>query len=88
MSKLAHSNDETMAQIEAQRVLEDPHNMEAEANAFAMELLMPEFLMRQEMAKLKHIDIEDEKAVETLAKKFRVSRQVMTIRLGQLLGVV
>jgi Zn-dependent peptidase ImmA (M78 family) len=60
--------------------------MEAEANAFAMELLMPADWVRREAAKLGGVDIEDEKKVAKLAKKFGVSNAVMTLRLGQLLA--
>ena len=62
-----------------------PEQMDAEANAFAMELMMPEFLLRPELEKLGGIDIEDEKAVRKLAAKFRVSTQMMTLRLGELM---
>lgn len=62
-----------------------PEQMDAEANAFAMELLMPEFLLRPELEKIGGIDIENETAVRKLATKFKVSTQVMTLRIGQLL---
>lgn len=78
MSKLAHSHRPSMDQIEADA-------MEREANQFAMELLMPTEFMKIEMAKLGHFDIEDGKAIEALAKKFKVSVPLMTLRVGQLL---
>lgn len=57
--------------------------MDAEANEFAMELLMPtEFLMR-DLGPL-GIDIEDEKRMGALAKKYRVSLPVMIVRIAQL----
>lgn len=78
MSKLAHSHQPTMDQIEAD-------TMEREANYFAMELLMPTELMEAEMAKLGRFDIEDGKAISALAKKFKVSVPLMTLRVGQML---
>lgn len=59
--------------------------MDAEANAFAMELLMPEKFLRRDVATLGGIDIEDDEKVTRLARKYKVSVQVMTLRLGQLL---
>lgn len=78
MSKLAHSHQPTMDQIEADA-------MEREANHFAMELLMPTEFMEAEIAKLGRFDIEDGKAIATLAKKFKVSVPLMTLRVGQML---
>lgn len=59
---------------------------DAEANAFAFELLMPEDLLRDEVAKIGGIDCEDEKKMKRLADKFRVSVPAMILRLGQLTG--
>ena len=58
--------------------------MDQEANAFAMELLMPADWLRADIAKLGGIDIEDDAALAKLAKKYRVSPQVMAIRIGEL----
>ncbi len=58
--------------------------MEAEANAFAMELLMPADWVRREVANLGGVDIEDDRKVAKLAKKFGVSAAVMVLRLGEL----
>jgi Zn-dependent peptidase ImmA (M78 family) len=55
-----------------------------EANAFAMELLMPEAWLRRDVSAMGGIDIDDEKTVAKLAKKYRVSAGVMTLRLGEL----
>ncbi len=53
----------------------DPHfRQEEEADEFAAELLMPEFMLKQD-AMVKHMDIPD------LAKRFSVSEQAMTIQL-------
>lgn len=51
---------------------------EIQANAFAAELLMPEDMVRQYVEK---IDFHDETAIRSLARKFRVSPEAMTIRL-------
>ena len=53
---------------------------EIEANAFASELLMPEPLM---LAALdgRSIDLEDDDAIDVLARRFRVSSSAMRYRL-------
>ena len=61
--------------------------MDEEANAFAMELLMPEAWLRRDVAKMGGIDIEDDKKVKKLAERYRVSVQAMTLRLGQILAI-
>jgi Zn-dependent peptidase ImmA (M78 family) len=61
--------------------------MHREANAFAMELLIPELFIRLDLEKMGHLDLEDEPKIEKLARRYKVSRQVMTIRLGQILGL-
>ena len=58
---------------------------EAEANAFAMELLMPEQFVRQEVRKFKSFDLCNSKHVAELAKKFQVPESIMAMRIGQLL---
>lgn len=53
---------------------------DAEANAFAMELLMPfDWIVRDASG----IDLCDERAVEKLAKKYRVAPTVMAVRIGE-----
>ena len=61
--------------------------MDSEANAFAMELLMPENWLRRDVAKMGGIDIEDDKKVKKLAERYKVSVQAMTVRLGQILAI-
>ena len=56
--------------------------MDAEANAFAMDLLMPEAWLRDDA---RGLDICDEAAVARLAKKYRVPVTAMAIRLGELM---
>ncbi len=80
MSKLAHSNKATMDEIEAKRLMEE------EANLFAMELLMPTKFLEAEIAKIGQFDVEDERPVAALAKKFGVSPQVMLWRLAYYLS--
>lgn len=58
--------------------------MEAEANAFAMELLMPAAWLMEDIRKMGGIDIEDDKKITTLARRYKVSPSVMALRLGQL----
>jgi Zn-dependent peptidase ImmA (M78 family) len=53
---------------------------EAEANAFAMYLLVPDGLLEKERL---DFDINDDKALKQLADKFRVPIFVMSIRLAQ-----
>ena len=56
---------------------------EIEANTFAAHLLIPETLLAQLMEG-KTFDIDDDKPLEELAKKFRVSRQMLEFRIGKL----
>ena len=55
-----------------------------EANLFAMCLLMPEKLVRAEVARMGGVDLCDDEPLKQLAHKFRVSISLMAIRLGQL----
>jgi len=55
--------------------------VEVQANQFASELLVPQTLLDKELAGRPSIDMEDEKTVEELAKKFRVSKQVIQNKL-------
>jgi len=57
--------------------------MEIEANLFAAELLMPEFLLAGELGGAA-FDIDDDAAVAALARRFRVSLSAMQFRLGNL----
>ena len=60
-----------------------PEEMDRDANEFAMHLLVPSEFLRLELEKIGGVDIENDKAVAKLARKFRVSTQVMTIRIVQ-----
>ena len=57
--------------------------MEMEANRFAAELLMPSFLLLP-MLKNNGFDIDDEKPLEKLSRKFRVSKQALEYRIRNL----
>lgn len=61
-------------------------DIEREANEFAMNLLVPTSFLKADLAKMGGIDIEDDKAVYKLAQKYKVSVQVMTLRIGQVLA--
>jgi Zn-dependent peptidase ImmA (M78 family) len=54
--------------------------IEREANAFAAELLMPDFLLREAIGN-QSVDLEDENLVQSLAKKFRVSEAALRFRI-------
>ncbi|MBI3271442.1 MAG: ImmA/IrrE family metallo-endopeptidase [Planctomycetes bacterium] len=54
---------------------------EVEANAFAAELLMPVNILKQDLAKIDRVDLENENAIADLARLYRVSTQAMTFRL-------
>lgn len=58
--------------------------LEIDANTFASELLMPEKFLLEEIGP-DGLDIDDDKSVEKLAKKFRVSVSAMKYRLGGLI---
>lgn len=54
--------------------------MEVEANKFAAELLLPEFLIEDVLAH-STFDIDDPAPLDELAKKFRVSKQMLEYRI-------
>lgn len=60
---------------------DDMLQMEIEANAFAMELLMPAHLVLRDSS---GIDLCDARAVEKLAKRYRVPTVTMAVRIGEL----
>lgn len=57
---------------------------EIEANLFAAELLMPEFLLNHDLEDAQPFDISDESEVRRLAKKYGVSSQALMIRISSL----
>lgn len=54
--------------------------IEIQANQFAAELLMPRSMIDQALAG-KQFDIDDDRPIEELAKKFRVSKQALEYRI-------
>lgn len=61
---------------------------DAEANYFAMCLLMPQHMVHSEVDRLVMAKQWDESGVRSLARTFGVSEIVMTIRLTQLGRIV
>jgi len=57
--------------------------IEIDANAFASRLLIPTFLLDQVMG-TEPVDIDDDSPMESLAKRFRVSRKMVEFRLALL----
>ena len=57
-------------------------DMDDEATAFAMPLLMPAKLIKRDAA---GVDVDDASKIRALAKKYRVSEQSMLIRIGQVM---
>lgn len=57
--------------------------MEKEANLFAMELLMPEKFLREDIGP-DGVDVFDDATINQLARKYKVPASVMTARLVQL----
>lgn len=70
-------------EIVARASMEEIADMDQEATAFAMELLMPEEFLRRDLVREK-IDICDDRAIEKLAQRYKVPKSVMAIRIGQL----
>jgi Zn-dependent peptidase ImmA (M78 family) len=60
---------------------------DAEANLFAMELLMPEQFVRKEVSKIKGFDILEDNHMKQLANKFKVPTSIMAIRFGQIYNI-
>lgn len=54
---------------------------EIEANRFARELLVPHHMLLQELHD-RVVDVEDERLITEMAGRFKVSRQMMTFRVG------
>lgn len=57
--------------------------IEVAANNFGSELLVPRTFLEPFLEKL-HVDMDDEKPLEELAQKFRVSKQVLSYRIQNL----
>jgi Zn-dependent peptidase ImmA (M78 family) len=57
---------------------------EVEANAYAAELLLPSSFIREDLAEMGAVDIEDEESIKTLARRYKVSPQTLVFRLANL----
>ena len=55
--------------------------MDAESTEFALYLLIPTEFLKDELEKLGPHDIDDERYIDALSKKFRVTRGVVHARL-------
>jgi len=62
----------------------DTTDQDREANYFAMCLLMPENFLRADVAEYRGAKIGFEDMVRTLAQKYQVEPERMTLRLAQL----
>lgn len=63
----------------------DREAIEIEADAFAMELLMPTDFLLRDIKQMGGIDIADDAGIMKLAKKYRVAVSLMAVRIGQLM---
>lgn len=59
-------------------------DIEAEANAFALCLLIPKELLEREIDKLGGLDLGSDKDMESLCKTFGVSTTAMAVRMNML----
>lgn len=57
--------------------------MEIEANSFAAELLVPRHMLQEQIRGLV-VDVEDDQLIRELANRFKVSEQMMSFRVGEL----
>lgn len=61
--------------------------IEDEANAFAMELLMPTDWLLADVRTMGGFDICDDEKIAKLAVKYKVPVTLLTLRLGMLMGI-
>jgi Zn-dependent peptidase ImmA (M78 family) len=59
-------------------------DQEKEANLFAAELLMPERILKADLAMIEQLDLEDEASLGRLAGKYEVSVQALNFRVANL----
>lgn len=74
MSKIGREHHDNLSQIDWDR-------LDADANTFAIELLMPEEWVRRDAA---GVDLADDRAVAKLAAQYHVPVALMAFRIGQL----
>lgn len=86
MHKDRLSSDEVHVDKSYRILMRDPtsalgtETIEVEANRFAAELLMPRPLLEKTLADIQ-VEIDDDEPMEALARKFKVSRQMLEFRL-------
>lgn len=61
-------------------------DIEAEANQFAMELLMPRDWLLRDLKAMGGVDMADDAEIAKLARKYLVATSLMAIRIGQLIA--
>lgn len=76
--------DRLVVKMRDRRVREGTDDDEIEANRFAAEILMPEEFLRADLEDLGLVTADDDHAISRLAKRYKVSKQAMTIRLTSL----
>jgi Zn-dependent peptidase ImmA (M78 family) len=75
--------DEYVIQFRHKGTNSQDARVELEANAFAAHLLIPEDFVKMEIAG-RSLDLSDEQAINTLARRYEVSVQALTIQLVNL----
>ncbi|MBY3201338.1 ImmA/IrrE family metallo-endopeptidase [Rhizobium laguerreae] len=83
LSNVVHVDKQFPVLMRDQRSATGTELMEIQANKFAAALLMPARLFDQEVSSLS-FDIDDDAPFEELAKKFKVSRQAVELRIRSL----
>lgn len=76
--------DEVVIQMRDSKSADGSDDEEMEANRFAAELLMPQKFLESDIQSMGKIHADDETAINSLAKRYGVSKQSMTIRLSSL----
>jgi Zn-dependent peptidase ImmA (M78 family) len=66
------------------RVIARTDDDEKEANLFAAELLMPQGLLKADLATMEQLDLEDEASMVRLAEQYAVSVQALNFRVANL----
>ncbi len=74
--------DKVMIQMRDSKSAEGSDHDEIEANRFAAELLMPAAFLERDIRSMGKIHADDETAIDSLAKRYGVSKQSMAIRLS------
>jgi Zn-dependent peptidase ImmA (M78 family) len=63
---------------------EETDDQEKEANLFAAELLMPERILKADLAMIEQLDLEDEASLVRLSERYAVSVQALSFRVANL----